>query len=278
MPYFVQEAIIQSMAKKLAPGNQELEPAGRSSEERVSLSRERVLRGAMAVADSAGVRALTIRTLAAELGVTPMSVYYYVANKSEILDGIVDEVFSEIDLPPGDGDWRSEIRRRATSARRVLSRHPWAIALLESRKTPGPATLRHHDAMIGTLREAGFSVEMTAHAYALLDSYVYGFAIQEAALPFDGPETVAGVSEPMMEQFPAGEYPHLVEMATEHILQPGYDFGNEFEFGLNVILDALTKSIPERGEEAGSRPERYVRSVRQPRPEGTNEGAATDRR
>jgi AcrR family transcriptional regulator len=221
-----------------------VEQANGSPEERIPLSRKRVLRGAMAVADAAGVRALTIRSLAAELGVTPMSVYYYVANKSEILDGIVDEVFSEIDLPPGDGDWRSEIRRRANSARRVLSRHPWAIALLESRKTPGPATLRHHDAMIGTLRKAGFSVEMTAHAYALLDSYVYGFAIQEAALPFEGPETVADVAEPMMEQFPAGEYPHLVELATEYILQPGYDFGNEFEFGLNVILDALTRSIP----------------------------------
>jgi len=173
-----------------------------------------------------------------------MSVYYYVANKSEILDGIVDEVFSEIDLPPDNGDWRSEIRQRAKSARQVLSRHPWAIALLESRKAPGPATLRHHDAMISTLRKAGFSVEMTAHAYALLDSYVYGFAIQEAALPFESPETVAEVAEPMMEQFPAGEYPHLVEMATEYILQPGNDFGNEFEFGLNVILDALTRSIP----------------------------------
>ncbi len=226
-----------------------LKPTNETSKERLPLSRERVLRGAIAVADSAGVRALTIRSLAAELGVTPMSVYYYVANKSEILDGIVDEVFSEIELPPGDGDWRSEIRRRARSARQVLNRHPWAIALLESRKTPGPATLRHHDAMIGTLRNAGFSVEMTAHAYALLDSYVYGFAIQEAALPFDGPETVAGVTEPIMEQFPAGEYPHLAEMATEYILQPGYDFGNEFEFGLNVILDALTNSIPgNRGE------------------------------
>ena len=215
-----------------------------SGDERVPLSRERVLHAAMAVADTAGVRALTIRSLAAELGVTPMSVYYYVANKSEILDGIVDEVFAEIDLPPGDGDWRSEIRRRARSARQVLSRHPWAIALLESRKTPGPATLRHHDAMIGTLRNAGFSVEMTAHAYALLDSYVYGFTLQEAAMPFNGPDTVADVTEPMMQQFPAGEYPHLVELATEHILQPGYDFGNEFEFGLNVILDALTRSIP----------------------------------
>jgi AcrR family transcriptional regulator len=226
-----------------------LKPTNETSKERPPLSRERVLRGAIAVADSAGVRALTIRSLAAELGVTPMSVYYYVANKSEILDGIVDEVFSEIELPPGDGDWRSEIHRRARSARQVLNRHPGAIALLESRKTPGPATLRHHDAMIGTLRNAGFSVEMTAHAYALLDSYVYGFAIQEAALPFDGPESATRVTEPIMEQFPAGEYPHLVEMATEYILQPGYDFGNEFEFGLNVILDALTNSIPgNRGE------------------------------
>jgi AcrR family transcriptional regulator len=212
--------------------------------ERGPLSREKVLASAIAVADAAGVRALTIRSLATALGATPMAVYHYFANKSEILDGIVDVVFSEIDLPPGDGDWQSEIRRRANSARRVLARHPWVIVLLESRKTPGPATLRHHDAMIGTLRNAGFSVEMTAHAYALLDSYVYGFAIQEAALPFDGPETVAEVAEPIMEQFPAGEYPHLVELATEYILQPGYDFGNEFEFGLNVILDALTKSIP----------------------------------
>src|SRR5918997_1745249 len=136
-------------------------PVTESPRVRVPLDRDRVLRGAIAVADAGGVRALTIRSLAAELGVKPMSVYYYFANKSEILDGIVDVVFSEIDLPPGDGDWQSEIRRRANSARRVLARHPWVIVLLESRKTPGPATLRHHDAMIGTLRNAGFSVEMT---------------------------------------------------------------------------------------------------------------------
>jgi len=201
-----------------------------------------VLRGAVAVADAAGIGALTIRSLAQELGVKPMSVYHYVANKDEILDGIVDLVFDEIDLPSTDGDWRSEMRRRATSARRALRCHPWAIGLMESRTTPGPATLRHHDAVIGTLRGAGFSIQMTAHAYALLDSYVYGFALQEASLPFEGPETVAGVAEPMMQQFPAGEYPHLVEMATEHILKPGYDFGDEFDFGLGVILDGLTKS------------------------------------
>ena len=209
--------------------------------ERAPLSRERVLRGAVAVADAAGIGSLTMRSLAQELDAKPMSLYHYVANKDEILDGIVDLVFSEIELPSPGGDWRSEMSRRANSARRVLRCHPWAIGLLESRKNPGPATLRHHDAVLGALRGAGFSVEMTAHAYALLDSYVYGFALQEASLPFDGPDTAADVAGPMMGQFPADAYPHLVEMATEYVLQPGYDFGDEFEFGLGVILDALAR-------------------------------------
>jgi Tetracyclin repressor-like, C-terminal domain len=155
-----------------------------------------------------------------------------------------DVVFAEIDLPPRDGDWHNEIRQGAASTRGALRRHPWALGPLESRKTPGPATLRHHDTMIGTLRAAGFSVEATAHAYALIDSYVYGFALQEAALPFDGPETVADGAEPMIGDFDDGEYPHLKEMATDFILQPGYDFGHEFEIGLNLILDALTRSLP----------------------------------
>ncbi|MCW2890270.1 MAG: transcriptional regulator, TetR family [Streptosporangiaceae bacterium] len=219
-----------------------------SPEERAPLSRDRVLRGAVAVADKAGIGSLTMRSLAQELGVKPMSLYHHVANKDEILDGIVDLVFSEIELPSPDGDWRSEMHRRAISARRVLRCHPWAIGLMESRTTPGPATLRHHNAIIGTLRGAGLSVKMTAHAYALLDSYIYGFALQEAALPFKGPETVAEVAEPIAQQISADEYPHLVEMATELILQPGYDFGNEFEFGLGVILDALTRSIPDNRE------------------------------
>ena len=182
-----------------------------------------------------------------------MAVYHYVANKSEILDGIVDMVFAEIDLPPRSGDWQNEIRQGAASARQALRRHPWALGLLESRKSPGPATLRHHDTMIGTLRAAGFSVETTAHAYALIDSYVYGFALQEAALPFDGPETVTGVAEPIMGGFDEGEYPHLVEMATEFILAPGYDFGDEFEIGLDVILDALTGSLSAAGRKRPSR-------------------------
>lgn len=215
-------------------------PIRDSGQERAPLSRERVLRGAVAVADAGGIGSLTIRSLAQELGVKPMSVYHHVANKDEILDGIVDLVFSEIELPSADGDWRSEMRRRALSARRVLRRHPWAIALLQSRINPGPATLRHHNAIIGALRGAGFSVEMTAHAYALIDSYVYGFALSEAALPINGPETVAEVAESMNQQVSADEYPHLAEFVIEHVLKPGYDFGGEFDFGLDVILDALT--------------------------------------
>jgi AcrR family transcriptional regulator len=219
-------------------------PASDTPTQRAPLTRERVLRGAIAIADAGGTAALTIRALADKLGVKPMSVYHHVANKDEILDGIVDLVFGEIDLPATAGDWRTEIRRRATSARQVLRRHSWAIGLMESRTTPGPATLRHHDAVIATLRGAGFSVAMTAHAYALLDSYVYGFAVQEASLPFTESDTAGDVTEAIMQQMPAGVYPHLVEMATEHILQPGYNFGDEFEYGLNVILDALSRSTP----------------------------------
>ena len=217
-------------------------PSDGGRAERPRLSRERVLRGAMAVADAGGIDALTIRSLAQHLDVKPMSVYYYVANKDEILDGIIDLVFNEVELPTVGGDWRAEIRLRADSARRVLRAHPWAIGLMESRTSPGPATLGHHDAVIATLRAAGFSPELTAHAYALLDSYTYGFALQEVGLPFDGVDTVADVAEPIMERFATGEYPHLVEMATDHYLQPGYDFGDEFAWGLNLILDALTSS------------------------------------
>jgi AcrR family transcriptional regulator len=175
-----------------------------------------------------------------------MSVYHYVANKEEILDAIVDLVFAEIELPRAGGDWRAEMRRRAISARQVLRRHPWAIALLQSRTSPGPATLRHHDAFIGTLRGAGFPVAMTAHALAVIDSYVYGFALTESALPIHGPEPVAEIAGSMMRQYPADAYPHLAEFTTGHVIQPGYDFGDEFPFGLDLILDGLARSLPDR--------------------------------
>lgn len=195
--------------------------------------------GALAVADAGGMTALTIRTLAEHLRVKPMSVYHHVASKGQIIDGIVDMVFSEIELPSSSGDWRTQMRRRSVSARQVLRRHPWAIPLLQSRTHPGPATLRHHDAVLGTLRGAGFSVEKTAHAFALIDSYVFGFALSEAALPIHGPETVSEVVGQMMVAFDPAEFPHLVEFSIEHVLKPGYDFGEEFDFGLALILDGL---------------------------------------
>ena len=218
-------------------------PASPARERRPALTRARVLKGAMAVADAGGLASLTIRSLAQELRVKPMSVYYHVANKEEILDGIVDLVFSEIDLPTVGGDWRIEMTRRSHSARVVLRRHPWALLLLESRRSPGPATLAHHDAVLGTFREAGWSVTGTAHAYALLDAFVFGFALQEASLPFEGPDGAAEIAEPIMQLMSRGAYPHLVEMATSHYVQPGYDFGDEFDFGLGLILDALARGL-----------------------------------
>jgi AcrR family transcriptional regulator len=224
-------------------------PTGTARGERPRLSRDRVLGAAVAVADRGGIGSLTIRSLADALGVKPMSVYHYVANKEEILDGIVDIVFSEMETPTVGGEWRSEISRRAHSARQVLRRHPWAVPLLESRTSPGPATLAHHDAVLGTLLAAGFSRELTAHGYALLDAYVYGFAIQEASLPFEGPDSVADVADPIMALMATGAYPHMVDMATSYYLQPGYDFADEFDFGLHLLLDALDRRL-----EASRRP------------------------
>lgn len=210
---------------------------------RTRLSRERVLAGAVAFADERGIESLTMRKLGEALGVEAMSLYNHVANKDELLDGMVDIVFGEVGLPGGDVDWKTAMRRRAVSARQVLSRHRWAIGLMESRTSPGPATLRHHDAVIGCLRGAGFSVEMAAHAFSLLDSYVYGFALQEATLPFDTAEQTAEVAEMILSSLQPGEYPHLTELAVEHVLKPGYDYGNEFGFGLDLILDGLAGTI-----------------------------------
>jgi AcrR family transcriptional regulator len=150
---------------------------------RTPLTSERVLQAAVALADREGVGSLSMRRLARELGVEAMSLYHHVPGKQALLDGMVDLVFGEIELPAADGDWKAAMRRRAVSAREVLARHPWAIALMESRHTPGPANLRHHDAVLGCPRQAGFPVALTAHAYSILDAYIYGFALQEASLP-----------------------------------------------------------------------------------------------
>ena len=205
------------------------------------LSRERVLRAAITHADTAGLAALTMRQLAEELEVAPMALYRHVANKDDLIDAMVDVAFSEIGLPSGGADWKTAMRQRAISLRDVLLRHRWAIGLMESRRSPGPASLRHHDAVLGKLRAAGFDVAMAAHAYSLLDSYIYGFALTKMNLPFDTSEEVAAVAESMLQPFPVNEYPNLVEILTEHVMKPGYDYGDEFEYGLDVILDGLER-------------------------------------
>ncbi len=209
---------------------------------RVPLNRERVLLAAVALADEHGLESVSMRRLGETLGVEAMSLYNHVANKSDLLDGMVDRVFGEIDLPAPDADWRVAMRQRAISARDVLSRHPWAIGLMDSRSTPGPATLRHHDAVIGSLRSGGFSVELAAHAFSLLDSYLYGFALQEASLPFSTGEETAELAQALMASVPTDHYPHLAELTVEHVLQPGYDYRAEFEFGLDLILDGLDRA------------------------------------
>jgi AcrR family transcriptional regulator len=205
------------------------------------LTRERILHAAVALADEAGIEALSMRRLGEALGVEAMSLYNHVANKEDLLDGMIDVVFAEIDLPSAADGWRTAMRQRAISVRRVLRRHRWAIGLMESRTSPGPATLAHHDAVIGVLRAGGFTVAQTAHAFSVLDSYVYGFALQEKGLPFDTPEETAELAREMFADFPADRYPHFVELATQHVMQPGYDYGDEFEFGLDLILDGLER-------------------------------------
>src|SRR6202521_560995 len=214
--------------------------ARREAKRRAALTRERILQAAIGLADRDGIESLSMRKLGQELGVEAMSLYNHVRNKVDMLDGMVDVVFSEIDLPADGIDWRTAMRQRAISARQALLRHPWAIGLMESRATPGPATLRHHDAVLGSLRTAGFSVDMAAHAYSVLDGYIYGFTLTELTLPFRNTE-VAEVAESIMEGFRPGEHPYLAEMAVDRAMKPGYNYGDEFEFGLDLILDGIMR-------------------------------------
>jgi AcrR family transcriptional regulator len=219
------------------------------------LTRTRVIDAAVAVADAGGITALTIRSLAEHLGVKPMAIYHHVANKDEILDGVVDRVFAEIEQPDLDGDWRAGLVTRSHSVREVLGRHRWAIGLMGSRRNPGPATLRHHDNLIALLRRWGFDLADVAHVAALIDAYVYGFALEEASLPFEGADEVSELAREVLDAMPTDEYPSFVEFAERHVLQPGYDFGAEFAVGLGLVVDAISRlpSAPRRRRSAGAR-------------------------
>lgn len=204
---------------------------------RSPLNRDRVVHAAIELVDEAGIEALSMRTLGKRLGVRAMALYNHVDNKDDLLDGMVDAVYGEID-PPAGPDWKNAMRVWAISARQVLARHPWAIVLMESRTTPGPANLRHHDTVQGVLRQARFSTRSATFAYSLLNCYIYGFALQEASLPFGTPDELAAMSGAIVQQMPADEYPHLREAAVE-LPASGFNFADQYETGLDLILDGL---------------------------------------
>jgi AcrR family transcriptional regulator len=205
---------------------------------RPPLTRERIVHAAVDLADREGVGALTMRRLGAELGVEAMSLYKHVANKEEILDGIVELVIGEIEVSRDEADWKRAMRRRAISARQVLSRHSWAIGLLEARGAMGPTAMRYLDTILGNLRSAGFSIENAAHAFWLLDSYVYGHVIQETSVSLSTSDEMTGSARPDLEETATDEFPHLLEIG-EHAMRSGFSLESEFEFGLELILDAL---------------------------------------
>ncbi|WP_249423832.1 TetR/AcrR family transcriptional regulator [Nocardioides coralli] len=205
---------------------------------RNTLSRELVVENAVRLADRDGLGSLTIRALAAECGARPMAIYHHIANKEAILDAIVDAVYAEVHLPRADRPWRDELAERSRSMRAALARHPWALAVLESRRNPGAETLRGHEACLEILRTAGFSLPATAHAYALLDAFVYGFAVQEAMLDQAGLD-----DDPadLVEGLDLSRFPRMAEFASGHVLTEGYSFGSSFEVGLELTLDSLDR-------------------------------------
>ena len=203
------------------------------------LSRPHILETAIALADAGGLESLSMRRLGQELGVEAMSLYKHVANKDDLIDGMVDLLFAELQLPRAGRSWKAAMRRRAIDMRQALRRHQWAVGLMESRSTPGVANLRHHDAVIACLLDGGLSIQLTAHAYALIDSYIYGFALQERSLPMETPEETSVLAQEILARFPVDEFPHLARFMFEHVLTPGYHFGGEFEFGLDLILDGI---------------------------------------
>lgn len=212
---------------------------------RSGLTRAGIVAAAVGLADAEGVGALSMRAVGKRLGVEAMSLYHHVANKEDLLDGMVDAVFAEFHAPEVGGPWREEMRARHHSARAVCKKHPWAVGMMDSRRNAGFETLRHHDAVLGCLREAGFSLALTGHAFAVLDAHLYGFLVQELSLAFDGEEDLAELGRQILTALPEGQLPYFREFTLEHALRPGYDFGDEFEVGLELVLDGLEARLEE---------------------------------
>lgn len=210
---------------------------------RRSLSRERVVEAAVEVADAGGLAAVSMRNVGKRLGVEAMSLYHHIPNKEALLDELVEWIFRQMELPGRDDPWRPAMTMRAASSRRVLAAHPWALGLIESRPTPLPGVMRHHDAVLGNLRRNGFSLDLAAHAFSVIDAYVFGFVMTEANLPFDPDDGDAAADFATEFEFPAEEYPYLAEMIRVKVSRRAYAFTDEFAYGLDLILDELERRL-----------------------------------
>jgi AcrR family transcriptional regulator len=208
---------------------------------RLPLNRERVLRAALALADKGGIGALSMRRLGQELGVEAMSLYNHAKGKDDILDGIIEIVLDEVDLPPDEADWKEALRRIAISAHEAFVRHPWACGLMLGRTSVSPPRMRWMEAVLRTLREAGFSADLTHHAYHALDSHITGFTLWQVSMPFDTREELVDLAEAFLQETSADEYPYVVEHAEQHMGPSAPEGKTEFEFGLDLILDGLER-------------------------------------
>ena len=212
---------------------------------RTPLTADRIIEAAVVVADRGGLEQVSMRNVGRELGVEAMSLYHHIAGKEALLDGLVSWAFSQIERPAADEPWRPAMAALARSARTVLGAHPWTLGLVESRRSPGPALLRHHDAVLANLRTNGFSIRLAAHAFSAIDSYVYGFVLTEQNLPFGAGESAEDFVEEIAHLLPADEYPHLVELIAAQVIGKDYDYAAEFPYGLELILDGLERRLAE---------------------------------
>jgi AcrR family transcriptional regulator len=209
-------------------------------EPRLPLTRDRILRAALELADDDGIDSLTMRKLGQDLGFEAMSLYHYVANKNDLLDGLCDLVLAESDLPSPHGDWAEAVRASAISVHRALHRHPWACTLLMSPDHVRPARLRYMDSLLGRLRDAGFSAETTYHAYHVIDGHIFGFSFWQSSHSYT-PAEVSHLVEMFAKAIPEDEYPHLHEHGAQHLAEGSHHDVSAFEFGLDLILDGLKK-------------------------------------
>lgn len=220
---------------------------------RNTIDRDRIIAGARELLDGRDLDALTMRSLAEALGVRPMALYHHVATKDELLDALVDSVFAEVHAPDPSGGWRRELAERSRSMRDALARHPWALALMETRKRPGASSLRQHEAVLEVLRSSGFSLPAAAHAYAVLDAFVYGFALQEAMLSAAGLQDDA---QELADGMDLSAAPRIAELAQMHLDADGDAFAGSFDVGLDVVLDGLEEiraRFPEPGATRSAR-------------------------